>query len=130
MSFAGLLNQVSWVLLVALLALLAFVLFRRMAHAMRKSETQGMFTEFTRDRDEWKGEVLHVEFRIPKQMPPVEITCEWHAPEKQPEVIWKRTFSQGDHAIQFDTSGMQGGRHSYRLVTQHQVMERFLDLRR
>ena len=123
------LEQISWVLLVALLGLLGYILVKRMAWAMRKHETQGMFTEFTRDRDEWVGRTLVVRFRVPSGARSMGLRCEWKDPRGENTVLWEREVGAGEHEIQLDTSTWPSGRNSYRLVTEHQVLERFVNVR-
>lgn len=119
------LSDLSWVLLVALIALLIYILMKRMAAAVRKHETQGMFTEFASDRDERRGDALIVQLRIPDV---VEVTCMWEHPDGQTTAMWTRTMEPGEHTIEFDLTGKRSGRNSYRLVTPHQVLQRFVQL--
>ena len=119
------LSSLSWVLLVALIALLVYILMRRMAAAVRKHETQGMFTEFATERDEREGQTLRVRIRIPAS---VEVTCHWEHPDGRSAELWTRTMAPGEHALEFDLSGKPAGRNSYRLVTPHQVLQRFVKL--
>lgn len=119
------LSSLSWVLLVALIALLVYILMKRMAAAVRKHETQGMFTEFASERDERRGDRLIVQIRIPS---PVEVTCTWEHPDGHTTAMWTRTMERGEHTLEFDLAGKPAGRHSYRLVTPHQVLQRFVQL--
>jgi hypothetical protein len=119
------LSLLSWVLLVALIALLVYILMKRMAAAVRKHETQGMFTEFATERDERKGATLRVKIRIPAS---VEVTCHWEHPDGRSAPMWTRTMTPGEHTLEFDLSEKPAGRNSYRLVTPHQVLQRFVQL--
>ena len=122
------LEQLTSVLLVALIALLAFILLKRMAVAMRKRETQGIFTEFATDRDERDGDNLIVRIRVPNAAGEVGIPGAWEDPQGKSEVLWTRTLPPGEHALEFNLAGRVPGRHSYRLVASQQVLQRFISL--
>lgn len=126
MTAMGWLDQLSGVLLVALVAMLAYILVKRMAWAMRRHETQGMYTEFVQERDEWRGRTLLVRFRVPAGGT-LAMRCEVEAPNGEVRTVWEATaLAGGDHAVELDTTDWRPGRHSYRLVTSHQVLERFV----
>ncbi len=126
MTATGWLDQLSGVLLVALIAMLAYILVKRMAWAMRRHETQGMYTEFVRERDEWRGRTLIVRFRVPAGGQ-LAMRCEVEAPDGEVRTVWETAeLPSGDHTIELDATDWSPGRHSYRLVTNHQVLERFV----
>lgn len=126
MTVTGWLDQLSGVLLVALIAMLAYILVKRMAWAMRRHETQGMFTEFVRERDEWREHTLVVRFRVPAGGQ-VAMRCDVQGPNGEVRTVWEAAeLAGGDHTVELDTTDWPAGRHSYRLVTNHQVLERFV----
>ena len=120
-------EQLSGVLLVGLIALLVYILVKRMAWAMRRHETQGMYTEFTRERDEWRGRVLLVRFRVPDGAR-VAIRCEVEAPNGVVRTVREEEVDGGEQVFELDTTDWPAGRNSYRIVAAHQVLERFVQI--
>ena len=123
---AGGLEMLSQVLLVALLLLLVYILVMRMAKSMRKHETQGLFTEFASERDVRRVNTLEVSIHVPKAASGLELRCVWEGPDGAQEVLWIQEFQPGTHTLHFDLRDKVPGRHSYRLVAKHQVLQRFV----
>jgi len=111
------------VLLVSLLAMLAYVLYKRMLHVMRKQHTMQKFPSLPNQlhwNQDNQGQVavtlhqpMNIEVSIHKENGDLMFT------------VVSGEFPKGDHVFQFEKNALQSGRYYYKLVSPHEVASQY-----
>jgi hypothetical protein len=114
------------VLLVSLLAMLAYVLYKRMLHVMRKQHTQQKFPSlpnqlhWTADNHGQVTVTLHQEMEI-------EISIH-HENGNFLFQIAQGIYPKGDHVFQFEKQALQVGRYYYKLSSPHEEASQYFQV--
>ena len=114
------------VLLVSLLAMLAYVLYKRMLHVMRKQHTMQKFPSlpnqlhWNQDNQGQVAVTLH-------QGMSIEISI-YNENGELMFIVASGEYPKGDHVFQFEKNALQSGRYYYKLVSPHEVASQYFQV--
>ena len=114
------------VLLVSLLAMLTYVLYKRMLHVMRKQHVQEKFTALPNQlhwTESGEGQIalklsmkMHLDIQI------------FNAENASILTLASEEFPKGDHIFTFEKSQFSSGKYYYKIVSPHEQASQYFNI--
>ena len=114
------------VLLVSLLAMLTYVLYRRMLHVMRKQHVQNLYPALPNQlnwTESGQGQIalkLNVKMHLDIQI--------FNEENQSILTLANEEFPKGDHIFTFDKSQFSSGKYYYKIVSPHEQASQYFSI--
>ena len=113
------------VLLVSLLAMLTYVLYKRMMHLMRKQHTQQKFPNLP-NKLHWNNDHATIAVELKKEMTlKVEL---FQAEGNAVKCLADATFPKGDHIFEFSKNDLPAGKYYYKITSPFEEASQYFQI--
>jgi len=113
------------VLLVSLLAMLTYVLYKRMMHLMRKQHTQQKFPNLP-NKLHWNDNQATIAVELKKEM---SLKVEIFSSDGQAvKALADATFPKGDHLFEFSKNDLQPGKYYYKITSPFEEASQYFQI--
>ena len=114
------------VLLVSLLALLTYVLYKRMLHVMRKQHVQNLFPALPNQLNWTESGEGQIALKLNMKM---HLDIQIFNEENQSILtLVSDEFPKGDHIFSFEKSQFSSGKYYYKIVSPHEQASQYFNI--
>ena len=114
------------VLLVSLLAMLTYVLYKRMLHVMRKQHVQNLYPALPNQLNWTEAGQGQIALTLNMKM---HLDIQIFNEENQPILtLANEEFPKGDHIFTFEKSQFSSGKYYYKIVSPHEQASQYFNI--